>query len=164
MSLREAFSRDFERCECARHQIRFAAEAYPTNLKPNGRWPDLRTQCLWTLIDHGQVAPAVQSGVLPPLLVRVLLEQYPLNVKVWWRYHWCNIVQLEEAIMCSAVIYRNEIHRAVSSKELRDLPADVERIQIPWWSDPECVKVRELRRFPMLCTLSVDHHDIRDDA
>src|SRR3990167_6247899 len=113
MSLREAFSRDFERCECARHQIRFAAEAYPTNLKPNGRWPDLRTQCLWALIDHGQVAPAVQSGVLPPLLVRVLLEQYPRDDRTsWWSVdsQYEEIGQFKEAVMCSPELYNSVIH------------------------------------------------------
>src|SRR3990167_4784176 len=133
MSLREAFSRGFERCECALDQIRFAAEIRPRDLKPDGRWPDLRTQCLWTLIDYGQVAPAVHSGLLPPLLVRVLLEQYPLNVRLRWRHDDSRrrIEQYEEAVMCSAVIYRNEMHRAKSAKELRELPADVEHVYIP---------------------------------
>ena len=125
MSLREAFSRGFERCGCALDQIRFAAEFRPRDLKPDGRWPDLRTQCLWTLIDCGQVAPAVQSGLLPPLLVRVLLEQYPLDVRRLWRHDDSRgreeIEQYEEAVMCSAVIYRNEMHRASSAKELREI-------------------------------------------
>src|SRR3990167_7962909 len=99
MSLREAFSRGFERCECALDQIRFAAEIKPWNFKPEGRWPDLRTQCLWMLIDCGQVAPAVQSGLLPPLLVRVLLEQYSRNMRIWWRYDDIRgIDQYEEAV------------------------------------------------------------------
>src|SRR3990167_2289679 len=99
MSLREALSRSFERCECALFQTQFAAEAFPTDLKPDGRWPDLRTQCLWTLIDCGQVAPAVQSELLPPLLVRVLLEQYPLEKRREGRYRdcWRRIKQYKEA-------------------------------------------------------------------
>src|SRR3990167_1525707 len=125
-----------------------------TNLKPNGRWPDLRTQCLWTLIDYGQVTPAVQSGLLPPLLVRVLLEQYPLDVRWNWRHddNWRieGIKQYEEAVMCSAVIYRNDMHRASSLKELRELPADVEHVQIPQWRGGSAkVELRELERFPM---------------
>src|SRR3990167_1610691 len=162
MSLREALSRGFERCECAINQIRFAAEIRPQDLKPDGRWPDLRTQCLWTLIDCGQVAPAVQSGLLPPLLVAVLLDQYPLGKRRWWRYRDSRrrIEQYEEAVMCSAVIYRNEIHRAMSAKELRELPADVEHVQIPQWEGSAKVDVRDLERFPMLFSLHLDDHGI----
>ena len=160
MSLREAYSRGFERCECALDQIRFAAEINPKGLKPNGRWPDLRTQCLWTLIDCGQVAPAVQSGLLPPLLVRVLLEQYPLKKRRRWRYRDSRrrIKQYKEAVMCSAVIYRNEMHRAKSAKELRELPADVEHVYIPRWRGSAKVEMRELERFPMLFSLDLGGH------
>src|SRR3990167_5499551 len=114
------------------------------------------------LIDCGHVAPAVQSGLLPPLLVRVLLDQYPVDARIFWRYNSSGIEQYEEAVMCSPVIYRSEMHFATSAKELRELPADIEHIRIPRWkSGSERVDLRrELERFPMLRALDLSDHRI----
>src|SRR3990167_4765014 len=62
--------------------------------------------------------------------------------------------------MCSAVSYRNEMHRAKSAKELRELPADVEHVYIPRWRGSAKVEMRELERFPMLFSLDLEEHEI----
>src|SRR3990167_1369106 len=114
------------------------------------------------LIDCGQVAPAVQSGLLPPFLVRVLLEEYHIKKRFRWSHDDARgrIEQYEEAVMCSAVLYRNEMHRASSAKELRELPADVEHVHIPLWKGSAKVDVRELERLLMLSTLDFSGNEI----